>query len=95
MAVNKNTPQALTAGAWTDISEEDITATFTFQNVGGDVIWLFAGTSLPTGGPQGNLYDSGLGVTGKTLAELFPGLTSPTRLYALAPVGGYYTLSGD
>jgi hypothetical protein len=95
MAVNKSLPQQLVPATWVDIGEEDITTTFTFQNVAGEDIWVFAGTSLPTGGPRGILYKSGFGETGKTLAELFPGLSSPTRLYAFAPVGGTYTLSAD
>lgn len=95
MAVDKNTPQSLIAATWTDIGGEDITTTFTFQNVAGEDIWLFAGTALPAGGPRGILYKSMMGQTGLTLAEIFPGLASPTRLYAYAPVGGAYTLSAE
>jgi len=96
MAINKSTPTAVTAAAtWEDISGEDIAATFTFQNVGGNLIWLYAGTALPTGGPRGIAYQGGEGEQGLTLAEFNPGVTSPTRLYAFAPVGGYYTLMAD
>jgi hypothetical protein len=86
-------PTALTQATWTQITDGDRSGNITFQNVGSDIIWILGAVDATavTGGPKGILLHPGFGVNGKTIAELFPDLTSPDRLFAFAPVGSYYT----
>ena len=87
-----NVPTALAATTWTQVTTGDRAGNITFQNVGAENIWILGtvDNTAPTGGPKGVLIPPGQGIEGMTIAELFPDLTSPDRLFAFAPVGGVY-----
>ena len=80
----QNTSKTVTGGAWTQLTDADVTA-ITFQNTGGHEIYI-AGTataSAPSNLDTAIRYNPGQGEANRTLADLFPGI-SATRVYAYA-----------
>lgn len=83
----QNTSIELTAGAWTQLTDADVTA-ITFQNTGGQFI-LVKGTtsaSAPTSTDAAIRYNPGQGEMNTALADLFPGI-SAVRVYAYSDAG--------
>lgn len=91
----QNTIIQITPGVWTQITDADVTGNITFQNRSQHPITIKAttDTTAPTNGNGGIVYGPGEGEQGKTIAELFPGLTSPDRLWGHAPLGGKISVS--
>lgn len=88
----------VTAGGittWTELTNAAISTAITFQNISQVPITVKAttGSTAPSDGTGGVTYAPGQGEQGKTLAELFPGLSSPVRLWANSPLGGSMTVS--
>lgn len=78
------------ADAWAQPAAENIASLVKIQNIGPHAISICATTgSAPVGGPETVGQTSlrpGEGVIG-TLAELFPGVSSPTRLWLYGAAG--------
>jgi len=79
----QNTTIQLTAGAWTLLTDSDISS-ITFQNRGAHHIHVAGTTSAtPPSDFDGSIrYNPGQGERNVALADLFPGLTTPDRVYA-------------
>lgn len=73
----------LTASTWTQITNADVTA-ITFQNVGGGPVLIkgTVGAVAPTTNLGALQYDTNQGEKNETLANLFPGVSGATRVYA-------------
>lgn len=73
---------ALTQGAWTQLTADDATK-ITFQNLSGPQILVkgAASASAPTDAGGAKRYEIGEGENGKSLADMFPGITA-VRVYA-------------
>lgn len=73
---------------WTQITDGDVTA-ITFQNVSSQPIFVraTAGNTPPTAGDPGLMYSGGQGEVNRLLADLFPGTTTPRRVWARATTG--------
>lgn len=68
---------------WTQLTDADA-STVTVQNLGPDDIEIMATTSesTPASTVKGIRIPAGYAVIGKALSTLFPGLSTPVRLYA-------------
>jgi hypothetical protein len=78
----QNTTITLTAGAWTQLTDADISS-ITFQNTGGYHM-LVKGTATataPTDATGAIRYNPGQGERNVSLSDLFPGI-SAARVYA-------------
>lgn len=83
----QNTTITLTAGAWTQLTDADVTS-ITFQNTGNQFI-LVKGTtsaSAPTDTNGAIRYNPGQGESNTALADMFPGI-SAVRVYAYSDAG--------
>ena len=91
----QNTDIVLAAAAWTQLTDADVAGPITFQNKTGDVIWVKAttDTTAPTNFNASVRYEPNEGEKKSTIAELFPGLTSPDRLWAWSQGGGKVAVS--
>lgn len=94
----QNTTVYVTGGGittWTEITNAAVSTAITFQNISQVPITMKAttGSTAPTDGTGGVVYMPGQGEQGKTLAELFPGLSSPVRLWGNTPLGGSVMVS--
>lgn len=91
----QNTDITLTAGDWTQLTDADAAGDITFQNKTGDAIWVKATTDAtkPTSFDGAIRYEPWEGESLNTIAELFPGLTSPDRLWAWSHNGGKVAIS--
>lgn len=81
----QNTTVTLTAGTWTQLTDADISA-LTFQNRSGYHMLVKAttDTTAPTDTAGAIRYNPGQGERNVLLADLFPGLTAPVRIWALS-----------
>lgn len=80
----QNETISLSIDTWKSITANSVSA-ITAQNTGNADIWIMATTAAtaPTGGAEGIRLKPGIGVDStKSLAELFPGLTTPAYVYA-------------
>jgi hypothetical protein len=79
----QDTTKALTAGTWTQLTDADVTE-ITFQNVSQDAIRVkvTAGATAPTTFTGSIVYYPGQGERKVAIADLAPGVSSPTRVYA-------------
>ncbi len=81
----RNEAVTLTGSIWTELSDaETIAAEVAFQNIGGGDVTILAttGTSAPAATVwDGFIYSPGE-ADARTLAVMFPGLTTPIRLWA-------------
>lgn len=80
----QNTTITLTAGAWTQLTDADVTS-ITFQNTGGYHV-LVKGTTdatAPTDTTGAVRYNPGQGERNVALSDLFPGI-SAVRLWAFS-----------
>lgn len=91
----QNTDVTVAASSWTQLTDADASGPVTFQNKTGDVIWIKAtvNTTAPTNFLGSIRYEPNEGEKKSTLAELFPGLTSPVRLWAWSQSGGRVVIS--
>lgn len=90
----QNTDKTLAAGAWTQLTDADVSS-ITFQNKSGDYI-LVKGTataSAPTTVDGAVRYNPGQGEKNASLSDLFPGVASVARVYAYAPTGAEVMVS--
>ena len=76
------TDVTLTENAWTQLTADDATK-ITFQNLSGPQILVkgAASATAPTDLTGAKRYEMGEGEVGKSLADLFPGITA-VRVYA-------------
>jgi len=74
---------------WTLLTDADI-GTVTFQNLSDHDMqfWATTDTTVPAASTVGLKYAPGFGESSGALATLFPGLTSPDRLWAKGAVNG-------
>lgn len=72
----------LTENAWTQLTADDATK-ITFQNLSGPQILVkgAASATAPTDLTGAKRYEMGEGENGKSLADMFPGITA-VRVYA-------------
>jgi hypothetical protein len=83
----QNTTIELTANAWTQLTDGDV-STITFQNTGGQFILVkgAASASEPTNAQGAIRYNPGQGELNTALSDLFPGI-SAVRVYAYSDAG--------
>ena len=91
----RNDNVTLAAGAWTQITDGDVTA-LRVQNVGTGAIWIKArvgaGALASLGGAI--CLDSMVAIgADMTLADLFPGIAGANRVYAWSDNGGLVSVS--
>jgi hypothetical protein len=81
----QNTTVTVTASTWTQLTDADISS-ITFQNVGGNFIYIKAttDTTAPTNFTGAYRYNPGQGERNVSLADLFPGLSGADRVWAWA-----------
>jgi hypothetical protein len=91
----RNTNVSVAAKTWTALTDGDVTGNITFQIASGTEFYIKATTdgTEPTNLNGALRYRPGEGETGKTIAEIFPGLTSPDRLWAYGTFAGAITVS--
>lgn len=79
----RNATVDVPAGEWTQLTNADAEIV-TFQNVGGALAKLSATAdeTAPTTDAGALSYNPGQGEKSTALADLFPGLASPVRLWA-------------
>lgn len=79
----QQTTVELTAATWTQLTNADA-ATITFQVQANAAVHLLGTSSAvaPTSTDGALVYWSGQGEVSRTLADMFPGVTTPVRLYA-------------
>ena len=85
----RQTTVTCTEGVWTQLTDADVTAmTFTVTDPGAVVMVLAtAGAVAPTDTDGAIPYRYGEGERNVDLADLFPGVTSANRVYALSTTG--------
>jgi hypothetical protein len=91
----QNTTKDVAASTWVQLTNDDIAAA-TFQNNGSNAVMIVATTDAtdPTNSNDAIRYNPGAGERSTvTFAQLFPGVTSPVRLFAYAPQGGQVFIS--
>jgi hypothetical protein len=91
----QNTTKDIAAATWVQLTDADISAA-TFQNNGSNAVFIAATAtaSAPSNTLGAIRYNPGAGERSTvTLAQLFPGVTTPARLYAYAPQGGQVFIS--
>lgn len=73
---------------WTPLTDADVTS-ITFQNRGSLSMEVIAtpNATAPLASDVGVIYDGGQGEANRLLADLFPGVTAPRRLWARADSG--------
>jgi hypothetical protein len=78
----QNTTTTLTAGAWTQLTDADVSS-ITFQNIGSYHIFVkgTATATAPTDATGAIRYNPGQGERNVSLSDLFPGI-SAARVYA-------------
>jgi len=76
------------ASTWTQVTNGDVT-NITFQCFANAPVFIkaTAGAVAPTTTEGALRYRSGYGEVDKAIASLFPGVTSPTRVYAFCEAG--------
>ena len=81
----QNTTITVPAGAWTQLTDADITS-ITFQNIGSNHIMVKATTdgTAPTNYAGAIRYNPGQGERNVALSDLFPGLAGRDLLWAYA-----------
>lgn len=81
----QNTTINTTANSWVLLTDSDITE-ISFQNVGSNHVLIKGtnGATPPSTTAGAFRYNPGQGERKAALADLFPGVTSPNRLYAYA-----------
>ena len=91
----KNSTDEISAATWTLLTDGAVTTPVTAQNVGGHPLKIKATTdaNAPSNDAGHILWTPGFGTQGLTIAELFPGLTSPNRIWAYGDKGGRVTVS--
>lgn len=79
----QNTTTTLTAGAWTQLTDADVT-NITFQNISGYHMLVKATTdaTTPTDASGSIRYNPGQGERNVAMTDLFPGLTGADRVWA-------------
>ncbi len=79
---------SLTQNAWTQLTADDATK-ITFQNLTGPQILVkgAASATAPTDKTGAKRYEIGEGENGKSLADMFPGITA-VRVYAWTGADG-------
>jgi hypothetical protein len=91
----QNTTKDVAAATWVLLTDTDILAA-TFQNNGSNAVFI-AGTAdatEPTNTLGAIRYNPGAGERSSVaIADLFPGVTAPVRLFAYAPSGGQVFIS--
>ena len=89
----QNTDIVLPIGAWTQLTDADVTA-ITFQNKSGNYILVkgTVGATAPTNNDGAIRYNPGQGERNVSLSDLFPGI-SASRVYAYAPNGAEVMVS--
>ena len=91
----QNTTKTVAASTWVQLTNDDIAAA-TFQNNGSNAVFILATPDAtdPTSTSGAIRYNPGAGERSTvTLAQLFPGVTTPVRLFAYAPQGGQVLIS--
>ena len=69
---------------WVDLTGVDIPGEFGFQNLGASKVWFAAGgAAAPTGFDNAFRLGSKQSIITASFANNFPGVASPTRLWAL------------
>jgi hypothetical protein len=83
----QNTTITLTPGAWTQLTDADVTS-ITFQNRAGYPMFVkgTTGATAPTDATGAIRYNPGQGERNVDLADLFPGIAA-VRLWALSEQG--------
>lgn len=83
----KNETVVVNKDAWTEITDNDITAA-TWQIIGANSVRIMGtvGAVAPTDPVDGVLYDPQQGEAGRSLSDLFPGIAA-NRLYARSTHG--------
>jgi hypothetical protein len=86
---------AVAANTWTLLTDGAMTGNITVSSRYHYDIFFKPTTdgTTPTSMAGAVAYSPRMGETGKTIAELFPGLTSPDRLWGHAPLGGKISVS--
>jgi hypothetical protein len=89
----QNTDIVLPIGAWTQLTDADVTA-ITFQNKSGNYILVkgTVGATAPTNNDGAIRYNPGQGERSVSLSDLFPGI-SASRVYAYALNGAEVMVS--
>lgn len=89
----QNTDIVLAIGAWTQLTNADVTA-ITFQNKSGGFILVKGtiGATAPTDDDGAVRYNPGQGERNVSLSDLFPGI-SATRVYAYTDAGAEVMVS--
>ena len=89
----QNTDIVLAIGAWTQLTNADVTA-ITFQNKSGGFILVkgTVGAVAPTDDDGAVRYNPGQGERNVSLSDLFPGI-SANRVYAYTSAGGEVMVS--
>lgn len=84
----QNTNKGLISDAWTQLTDANVTR-ITFQNVGTGFILVKATATAvaPTNRDGALRYNPGQGERAVNLADLFPGVTGATRLWAYSHHG--------
>ena len=79
----KNETVTLTANAWTELTDADVSA-ITFQNRGQYDVFITVqnGTTTPTSFDDAIRYGPSQGESNVTLANLALGVTTPNRVFA-------------
>lgn len=92
----RNTNVALTGGAWTQLTADDVSA-ITFQNISENGIPIFikgaVGATPPADLSGAVRYALGEGERNSAIADLFPGISGANRVYAWAAVSGVVMVS--
>lgn len=90
----RNATVTLTAGAWTQLTAGDVT-NITFQNLSGVDILLIGtvGATAPTNSSGAIRYGAEQGERNAAIADLFPGVSGATRLYAYCALTGSVMVS--
>lgn len=91
----RNNDVVLPAGAWTQLTDGDVTA-LRVQNLGTGVIWIMArvGAGAIASRSGAICLDEFVAISADmTLAELFPGISGANRVYAWSDVGGLASVS--
>jgi len=80
----QNTSKTVTGGAWTQLTDANVTS-ITFQNNGGHEVYIAGTTSAvaPTNLDTAIKYNPGTGERNIRLSDLYPGIAA-VRVYAFA-----------
>jgi chitodextrinase len=92
----RSTTLDLAAYSWTQLTADDA-AGITFQNLTGNNLWIQAmgSATAPTELKGSIVYKPDEGERNAALSDLFPGVTTPVRVYAWTEKGGPVFVSHD